>query len=106
VFDHLKAVVQTICQRLQLADAGGSSAAVGGSTYGFDVWPGHPLQAEVLGLRDALRQHCGELRARVEAYNQAHGVPAELDEVVFYLGQCVFERGREEQDDEDGQHDE
>jgi hypothetical protein len=103
VFDHLKAVVQTVCQRLQLADSGGANAAVGGSTYGFDVWPGHPLEAEVLGLREALRQHCGELRMRVEAYNQTHGIPAAFNEVVTYLGQCVFERAQDEQSDEDGQ---
>jgi hypothetical protein len=105
VFDHLKAVVQTVCQRLQLADAGGTNTAVGGSTYGFDVWPGHPLEAEVLGLREALRQRCGELRTRVEAHNQAHGVPAAWSEVVTYLGQCVFERGQDEREREDGQDD-
>jgi len=101
VFDHLKAVVQTICQRLQLADSGASNPAVGGSTYGFDVWPGHPLQAEVLGLRERLREACGELRSRVEAYNQEHGVPAEFEEVVTYLGQCVLSRGQDESNHED-----
>jgi hypothetical protein len=105
VFDHLKAVVQTICQRLQLADSGASNPAVGGSTYGFDVWPGHPLHAEVLGLRERLREVCGELRGRVEAHNRAHGVPAEFDEVVTYLGQCVLSRGQEDEKHEDEQDD-
>jgi hypothetical protein len=96
VFDHLKAVFQTICQRLQLADAGAANPAVGGSTYGFDVWPGHPLEAEVMNLRETLRQRCGELRRRVEEFNRAHGVPPEFREVVTYLGQCVLERHRTE----------
>ena len=37
VFDHVQAVVQTVCQRLQQAAEGGK-APVGGSTYSFDVW--------------------------------------------------------------------
>jgi hypothetical protein len=101
VFDHLKAVVQTICQRLQLTDAAAANTSVGGSTYGFDVWPGHPLEAEAMGLREALRQRCADLRARVEAYNQVHGVPPEFREVVTYLGQCVFERGQDAERNED-----
>ena len=106
VFDHLKAVVQTICQRLQLVDSGASNAAVGGSTYGFDVWPGHPLEAEVMGLRESLREQCGALRARVEAHNQAHGVPEDFREVVTYLGQCVFERDRGSAMEDDDHEDE
>jgi hypothetical protein len=43
------------------------------------------------------------LRARVEAYNAEHGVPAEFDEVVTYLGQCVMARGQEEINHEDEQ---
>ncbi len=46
----------------------------------------------MLGLRDALRKRC-ELRARVEAYNQAHGMPGELYELVTYFGQCLLDRG-------------
>jgi hypothetical protein len=103
VFDHLKAVVQTICQRLQLAESGAPQAVpVGGSTYGFDVWPGHPLEAEVLGLLQNLRARCGELRARVEEHNRNAGVPNNFREVVTYLGQCAFERERgEDQNEED-----
>jgi hypothetical protein len=49
IFDHYRAMVQTICQRL--ASAQGSSAAqrAGGSTFTFDVWPGHPLAEDAYG---------------------------------------------------------
>jgi DNA-binding MarR family transcriptional regulator len=103
VFDHLKAVVQTVCQRLQLAESGNADAGtVGGSTYGFDIWPGHPHEQEVLALLRAFRERSGELRARVEAHNRQAGLPAEFLEVVSYVGQCVFERERDTSKDANG----
>jgi protein-L-isoaspartate O-methyltransferase len=96
VLDHLKAVVQTISQRLQLAESGRSDAGtVGGSTYGFDVWPGHPHEQQVMDLLRDFRHRAGELRARVEEHNRRSGLPAEFREVVSYVGQCVFERERD-----------
>jgi hypothetical protein len=100
VFDHLQAVVQTVCQRLQLAGSGASNdGSVGGSTYGFDVWPGHPYEREVLELLGSFRERLGKLRSRVEEHNQRSGVPTEFREVVSYVGQCVFEREREVDED-------
>jgi hypothetical protein len=96
VFDHVQAVVQTICQRLQLsassADLGDS---VGGSTYTFDIWPGHPLEREVTGLLSELRQRLGEVRRRVEAHNQSEAVQSEYRQVVTYVGQCSIDRERD-----------
>ena len=86
VFDHVQAMVQTICQRLQVADA---SEAVGGSTYTFDVWPGHPHYDEVKGLLAAHRASLGELRKKVEAFNQRARRENSFEEVVAYVGQCV-----------------
>lgn len=100
VFDHLKSVVQTVCQRLQLLEAGTPDAGrVGGSTYGFDIWPGHPCEQEVMSLLRSFRERCGELRARVEAHNRQAGLPAEFLEVVSYVGQCVLERQGEPSDE-------
>jgi hypothetical protein len=96
VYDHVKAVVQTISQRLQRLDVGASDdGGVGGSTYGFDIWPGHPFEQDVMQLLRSFRQRASELRSRVEAHNRASGVPASFREVVSYAGQCVFERERE-----------
>ena len=102
MLDHLQAVVRTLCQRLQLAERGATGdGSVGGSTYGFDVWPGHPLGREVMNVLRSSRERLGELRARVEAHNQQFGVPAEFREVVSYVGQCVLERESELNEDRD-----
>lgn len=101
VLDHLKAVVQTICQRLQRLESGlPDEGQIGGSTYGFDIWPGHPCEAEVLGLLRSFRERAGELRARVEAHNRSAGLPREITEVVSYMGQAVRERESEVSEDE------
>ena len=91
VFDHVQAMVQTICQRLGAAVPGGSEK-VGGSTYSFDIWDEHPLAAEVEGALARFRAEHGELRQRVDAFNQEHGRPTSYRQVVVYGGQCLLER--------------
>lgn len=104
VFDHLQAVVQTICQRLREASERTSpSGVVGGSTYTFDVWEGHPLEGEVKAELGALRARLGALRERVEATNARLGVPPRYEQVVTYVGQCVL--GRELPANADGVRD-
>ena len=96
VFDHFQAMVQTVCQRLRQPTFGADRAdVIGGSTYTFDVWSGHPLEIEVkAGLREA-RERLGALRGRVQEYNRAHPPPKRHQEVVHYVGQCVLERESE-----------
>ncbi len=91
VFDHFQAVVKTIAARLRGDTAG--EHATGGSTYSFDVWPGHPLEGEVLGLLDRLREQTSALRTRVRAFNDAHGRPREYSHVTFYGGLSVVRDG-------------
>ena len=101
VFDHVQAMVQTICQRLRsLPPAASDQHAVGGSTYSFDVWPGHPLEPEVKAQLGEFRRRAGELRQRVEQHNQAHGLRKEYQQVVHYAGQCILERELESVDGE------
>jgi hypothetical protein len=89
VWDHYQAVVQTITTKLARETSASQGDTVGGSTYTFVVWPGHPLEQEVLAqLREYRTQQSG-LRARVDAYNAQHGLPDERTEVVVYGGQCV-----------------
>ncbi len=91
VFDHVQAVVQTICQRLRLLGSPAAAArSVGGSTYGFELSADHPLYEEVLGLLEQLRTQAGELRRRVDEYNRAHPGERPL-RVVTYIGQCTIE---------------
>ncbi len=90
VFDHYQAVVNAI--GIKLRRGGPRSVpgeAVGGSTWSFDVWPGHPKTDEVLGLLKALRERVSALRNEVTAYNEAHGRPEDAMKVVFYCGQAV-----------------
>ncbi|HXK17977.1 MAG TPA: hypothetical protein VNG33_09250, partial [Polyangiaceae bacterium] len=92
VFDHVQAVVQTICQRLEQAANPGEGAPVGGSTYSLDVWPGHPLEQAAKSQLRALRERLGALREQVDDYNREHGVPREYQQVIAYVGQCQIER--------------
>ena len=99
VFDHFKALVNTVTQRLGLDRASASLAdRIGGSTYTLDVWPGHPLGEEAFQTLRELRERLGALRGRVEAYNEEHPVPENYTQVVLYLGQCLIRQGAEESD--------
>ena len=95
IFDHYHALVRTLCCRLspdpQLASLPNES--IGGSTYTFDVWPGHPLYEEVLASLAHMRRTQSELRKRVEAHNALHGVPDPFLQVVSYMGQSVLRQG-------------
>jgi hypothetical protein len=63
VFDHYQAVVTAICAKLALGGAGSEHGEhIGGSTYSVEVWPGHPLFEQALGLLQSLREQrapCG-----------------------------------------------
>ena len=106
VFDHYQAMVTAICVKLRRGELRAALGdAVGGSTYTFDVWEGHPLEREVLGLLSALRQQGRALRERVEAYNRDHGDERAASEgrerrVITYVGQGVLESEKEEGDGE------
>jgi len=100
VLDHYQAVVSAICAKL----ASGHTRARaddtrGGSTFHFDVWSGHPLEREALGLLSSYRRQAAALREAIERHNASHPRPAEALEmrVVSYVGQTV--RGQEESDD-------
>ena len=86
--DHFHALVRTLCARLQ-ADEPGSSEHTGGATYTFEVWSGHPEQAEVMGTLSRVRRELTALRERVDSYNARVGVPRGHDRVVCYAGQHV-----------------
>lgn len=90
VFDHVQAVVQTICQRLR--NEGEPRDWVGGSTFTFDVWPDHPLEGEVKGQLDRIRRQLGELRIRVSDYNKQQGIQNQYEQVTTYVGQCSVAR--------------
>lgn len=90
LFDHFQAMVAAMCAKLggPAARSGGDDR-VGGSTWSFDVWPGHPHEAEVYGLLARLRAEVAPVWRAVAEYNAAHGEPAEATRVTLYLGQGV-----------------
>jgi hypothetical protein len=94
VLDHYHALVRTICARLQQAD-GSATQPCGGATYTFEVWPGHPHEAEVIGSLARLRGELSELRERVEEHNAHAGLPSDHLRVVCYAGQHVIEQSAE-----------
>lgn len=102
VFDHYQAMVTAICVKLGRGELRASLGdAVGGSTYTFDLWEGHPLEREVLGLLAAFRQQGRAVRERVEAYNRDHREDRAASEgrelrVITYVGQGVLESEKEE----------
>jgi hypothetical protein len=92
VWDHFQAMVTAISTKLasgrQLARL---EDAVGGSTYTFDVWPGHPHREEVLSFLRRVRERGVALREKVEAHNARASAPdAETERVIAYVGQTVL----------------
>jgi hypothetical protein len=89
VLDHFYAMVTTICSKLSTRLAM-LEDRVGGSTYRFEVWNGHPLEQEVLSSLERFRAAHSDLRARVRAHNDSLAqVPTDAYRVVVYGGQHV-----------------
>ena len=104
MLDHYQAVVKTFCARLaRVGERPLLSDQTGGSTYTMLVWPGHPLQDEVIGTLARVRQKVAALRGQVAAYNAEHDLPPRHQSVVFYAGQCTTEEtpATEEEDEQD-----
>lgn len=91
VFDHYQALVMAICTKLDKGRVRSDfKDAIGGSTYGFDLWRDHPMQDEVLNFLSETRQRASELRARVDEFNAAQAKPDDPMRVIFYAGQTVM----------------
>jgi hypothetical protein len=94
VFDHFQALVKTIAAKL--ADDGARRDQIGGSTYSFDVWPGHPLEQEALGQLAAFRERTSNLRERIRAFNDRATHPDKFWTVTLYAGQSVLDNSERE----------
>lgn len=100
VFDHYKAMVTTIICRLRDQTVTPKlSDKIGGSTYTLELWPGHPMTAEVHGTLERFRVELSELRQRAAKLSQEHGVPEAHTRVVIYLGQCLINEGSDDDDE-------
>jgi hypothetical protein len=92
LFDHFQAVVNALAIKLREGVTQTLPGDVlGGSTYSFDIWPGHPMEFQVLGLLGHIRRQLSALRAQVTNYNTENGQPGEgRERVTFYFGQSVW----------------
>jgi hypothetical protein len=96
VYDHFQALVRTVCSKL----AGTSDPdLVGGSTYSFAIWPGHPCEQDVKTTLKRFRAAQTALRAKVDAHNAEHGIPDKHQILVTYAGQHVSEIDRDESEE-------
>lgn len=94
LWDHYTALVQAMGVKLEQGRTRTLPAdETGGSTYSFEIWPGHPFEERVRSLLREHRVDLSALREDVERFNRKHGIPASgHTEVVFYFGQSVRER--------------
>ena len=98
VFDHYQALVAAMCIKLREGQTRSlPSDQVGGSTWSFDIWPGHPHREAVLGLLKRLRTEVTAMQTEVTRYNDTVGRPEDADRVTFYLGQSLV-LGEQEQE--------
>lgn len=104
VYDHIRAVVQTICERARAIDpVPGDYQCVGGSTFTCEVWSGHPLEDLVKGQLEAIRVDCRAVRKQVAEYNTKHGLKPCHQQVITYVGQCVMERDLDDNSEPEGE---
>ena len=95
VVDHHRAVLNALAAKA-VSGRRVSTAAdeVGGATFSFDLWPGHPREQEVRRLLAMVRSQIVPLWEEVSAYNQIHRPDATYS-VTFYCGQNLTREDRE-----------
>ncbi len=101
LFDHFQAMVKTLCTRLR--EGPDPKGVVGGSTYSFNVWPGHPFEEEARVTLQQFRTRCSDLRKRVQDFNDANGLPDSYEKIVVYAGQCGIEQDKIDDTDVKGE---
>jgi hypothetical protein len=102
LLDHYQALVRSICAKLnQGATASKPDDRIGGSTYSFDVWPGHPERERVSALLASQRAALSALWNEVAQYNAAHPRKGAFERVTFYFGQLVTAESESDDDNYD-----
>jgi hypothetical protein len=91
VIDHHRAVLNALASKI----AGGTRSSAkndehGGTTLTFELWPGHPLEAEVRKLLATTRASVIPLWERVSEHNRQH-VGDDGYQVHYYCGQYVVQ---------------
>jgi len=97
VLDHFTALVQTVVRKLSLDQRATRGDEIGGSTYHFELWRGHPFESEVLGELSRFRERMSALRSKLDDYNRSQRGEQRKLQVVAYYGQSTVE-----EDDDEG----
>ncbi|MBN1610463.1 MAG: hypothetical protein JW940_27790 [Polyangiaceae bacterium] len=92
VFDHYQAMVSALCSKLRMGTRRASAGdLVGGSTFSYRVWCGHPYYEEATGLLAEFRTRGSRLREAIAEYNSTHSAAEEETvRVLSYAGQNVI----------------
>jgi hypothetical protein len=94
VLDHFSAVAKAIASKVRLRPQSQQADVIGGATLSFDVFAGHPHEAEVYALLRGVRVQINDLWSRVTAHNKFNPIPdSERVKVTFYIGQNVERPG-------------
>lgn len=98
LLDHHQAVLNALAAKVGAGARGSkTSDETGGATYRFELWPGHPDEAEVRSLLARFRREAAALWDRVSAHNAgSQRSEQERFGVVFYLGQHLQREDGEE----------
>lgn len=89
VIDHHRAVLNALAAKIVSGKhVSAARDEVGGTTWSFDLWPGHPKEQQVRQLLASLRGQVVPLWDEVAAYNREHR-PAHTYKVTVYCGQYL-----------------
>ncbi len=95
IIDHHRAVLNALAAKVVSGrHVSTAKDEVGGTTLSFDLWPGHPHEAEVRKLLATAREQFLPLWEKVAAYNRANR-PDLTYKVTFYCGQYLVEEDSE-----------
>jgi hypothetical protein len=90
LIDHHRAVLSALAAKVVSGKhVSRASDEVGGTTVSFDLWPGHPREAEVRALLAASREQIIPLWNEVAEYNRQHR-PDKTYKVTYYCGQYLL----------------
>jgi hypothetical protein len=100
LLDHHQAVLNAIAGKISAGSrTSANSDETGGSTFGFELWPGHPDELAVRSLLAQKRAELAELWTRV-SQRKTQTTPPETGRynVTFYLGQHVLREDLEQEE--------
>ena len=91
IVDHHRAVLSALASKV--VNGRHVSAAddeVGGSTFSYDLWPGHPKEREVRQLLATMRRQLISLWDEVDQHNKRDASEVTY-KVTVYCGQSLLE---------------